>query len=153
MAAKKYNRNGFEYYCERFFYDYTWYFKPKGCAYGVECPSIDFGKVKKNNVEEFLNDAEKAHLYYKETLHRLGDVAAAEKNVEFALAAVERTKSPDYDPGGSTNNPGRVARAMREPREQLEAANSRLETALRVSRIMADGNVGTISGGGDKILQ
>lgn len=144
MALKQHTLNGFTFFCEKSSYagtwHHTWYFKPTNCRLKIECPSVDFSKVRKADVDLFLKDSAGASAYYNKVILRLADVDAAQKRIDRAKLAVELTKSSDYDPGGSANNPAKVKRAMTEPRENLRRAEDELESALRVQKILAEGN-------------
>lgn len=144
MAATEYTLNGFTYWQQRYFvngfWGADWYFRPVGAEIDVHYLRHSASKTLRVGVETFLSDAAAAVEYYESALARLGDVAAAEANLENAKARHARAQVPDYDPGGNTNNPGRVARVMREDARAVPDAAARLAEARHVAEIIALGN-------------
>ena len=137
--------NGFTYWQQRYLVNGSWaadwYFRPVGAELDVHYLRPSASKTLKVGVETFLADAAAAMEYYQSALARRGDVAAADANLENAKARYARSQEPDYDPGGNTNNPGKVARVMREDGRAVPDAEARLADARRVAAIIANGNL------------
>lgn len=100
--------NGFEYYSENNWGSWTWFFKPTGGPFftSAEGPKAKF--------IAFLGNPEKAIAVYQQRLWSAMDVEEAVTELARAKSFHESVSSPDWDPGGNTNNPGKVARAIRE---------------------------------------
>ena len=139
MATKKIHiKYGFEYRCERFSvadgWVISWYFRPVGAPFETHFRGVD-GKALKADLETLLAAPNRAMAYYREDIVRQGDVAAAEARLKDAERRYEQLNAPDYDPGGSTNNPGRVVRALGEVKDSgptVERAKVALDHAKRV---------------------
>lgn len=143
MTAKLHERAGFTYKGERYFYRnwvWTWHFRPVACELFVEYRRPDGLKTQKADIELFLDQGGEAMTYYEETLARQGDVLAAERALASAIAQYERTQQSDYDPGGSANNPGKVARILEANGRLVPDAEARLAHAIATAKILATGN-------------
>jgi hypothetical protein len=144
LAAKEYTHNGFTYWRRQYTLNGSWaadwFYRPAGADLDVQYFRPDGRKTLKADVEAFLAGASEANEHYQVTLARRGDVAGAEEELERAKARYEHSKSPDYDPGGNTNNPGKVARIIREDANVVPFAEARLADARRVAELMARGN-------------
>lgn len=78
--------------------------------------------------------------YYLARRQQAQDVEAAIAQLADAEAFHARVTRPDYDPGGNTNNPGKVARAAQEAgqsKAKLEAANQRIQDATHLRQLFA----------------
>lgn len=144
MVAKLHERGGFNYKGERHFFNgrwlWTWYFRPAGCELFVQYYLLGGVKVRKADVEAFIDQEERATQYYEETLAKQGDVAAATDALAVAKAQYERTRLPDYDPGGSANNPGKVSRIIEANFRLVPDAEAKLERAQKIAAVLAVGN-------------
>lgn len=144
MVAKLHERGGFNYKGERRFFDgrwlWTWYFRPAGCELFVQYHLLGGVKTRKADVEFFIDQGETATSYYEETLAKQGDVAAAKDALAVAKAQYERTRQPDYDPGGRTNNPGKVSRVIKANFRLVPDAEARLQYAQKIAAVLGIGN-------------
>lgn len=144
MAAKLHKRGGFNYKGERYFFDgrwvWTWYFRPVGCELFVQYHRPGEVHTRKADVEAFIDQGKDATRYYEDTLAHQGDVAAAMEALAAAKAQYARTRLPDYDPGGSANNPGKVSRVMNANFRLVPDAEARLEHAQKIAEVLGAGN-------------
>lgn len=134
-------RTHFEYYGEQIGFDWAWYFRPVGAPLFVQAPG-----AKKADVLELLDKPASAVAQYERGLARMTDVEAAKAELARAEAFHEKVKAPDWDPGGNTNNPDKVARALKEAADSgaaVERAKQKVDivtrTATRVSSTPFDG--------------
>lgn len=140
--------NGFEFHKETMSlggsFRHFWHFRPIGSRHWVNYMAPLKSKTLKADLLALLNDEGKAAGYHRATLERQADVRMAETALKQAQAFHERVKSPDWDPGGNTNNPQRVKRAMEEAAGSAQAiidAERALERA-RALRAELDGGKG-----------
>lgn len=130
-SKSKTTTNGFEYQSENVFGHWSWYFRPTGGpTLFISAPG------PKTAFLDFLAATEQAMAFYQERLAKTADVAAAQSRVERLEAALLATKSPSWDPGGSTNNPGKVERALRSAAglpAEIESAKREVDLARRLS--------------------
>ena len=134
-------KNGFEYKCERSFYGswvVHWFFRPLGMEIFInyQCDKI---KTLKKDLEELLTCQDKAEEYYNNTLNRLSDVNAAQKNLKVAENYFEKVNSPDFDLRG--NNPNKEVRARGDAKQRLAGARDRLQKAIEYSRILGNSDI------------
>ena len=118
--------NGFEYYSENNWGHWSWFFKPIGG------PFYTSGEGPKAKFLAFLGKPEDAMAAYQRKLRTAVDVEAAVRELSRAKAFHASVNNPDWDPGGTTNNPGKVARALRDAAasgESLAAAERAVATA------------------------
>lgn len=131
--------NGFEFQKETFLlggsFRHCWYFRPVGSKHWVNYMAPLKTKTLKAELLAFLGDASKAAAYHRASLDRQADVSAAELALRQATAFHARVNSPEWDPGGNTNNPGRVARALNEAAGSAQAILD-AERALERSRAL-----------------
>ena len=141
--GKTYLRSGIEYQGEKLFlaggWQWTWKFRPAGCELFVTYDTPEGSTTRKIDLETMIDDG-RAQSVYDATLGRRGDVAAAEARLALAQERFARTLDPESDPGGSSNNHGKVARVMREDREGVPSAERALADARYVAVILASGN-------------
>ena len=141
--GKSYLRSGIEYQGEKFFsggaWQWTWKFRPAGRELFVTYDKPEGITTRKIALESMIDEG-RAQSVYDATLERRGDVAAAEVRLALAQERFARTLDPEYDPGGSSNNPEKVARIMREDREAVPSAERSLADARYVAEIVASGN-------------
>jgi len=144
VAAKLYERGEFNYKGERNYFAgrwvWTWYFRPVSCELFVEYHRPDGVNTRKADVEAFVDQGAAATQYYNQTLAQQGDVEVAKVGLEAARAQYARTRMPDYDPGGSANNPGKVSRVMSADSRLVPNAEARLQNAQRIAAVLATGN-------------
>lgn len=144
MPAKIYEKGGFNYKGERYFIDghwfWTWHFRPANSLLFVQYNQINNLKVRKADIEAFINERQDALEYYDKKIAEQADVPAAEEALIAARSQYERTLLPDYDPGGNTNNPGKVARVISTNSRLIPDAEARLEHAKKIAAILIAGN-------------
>lgn len=120
---------GFEYYSENIFGHWHWSYRPTGAQWFTSAPG------PKDAFLALLAKPAEALDYYLVRQQRAQDVEAAMAQLAEAEAFHAHVSSPDYDPGGNTNNPGKVARASREAgqsRSKIEEARLRVLAATRL---------------------
>lgn len=141
--GKTYLRSGIEYQGESFFLGgnrlWTWKFRPEGRELFVTYDKPDGITTRKIDLETMIDEG-CAQTLYDAALAKRGDIAAAEARLALARERFARMMDPEYDPGGSSNNPGKVARVMRQDREAVPAAERALADARYVAEIVASGN-------------
>ncbi|WP_175212911.1 hypothetical protein [Achromobacter aegrifaciens] len=143
MAAKLHERAGFNYKGKRYFHRrwaWIWHFRPVTCELFVEYHRPGGLKMRKADIELFLSQNGQAITYYEENLSRQGDVRVAKQALAFARAQYERRQQPNCDPGGSTNNSGKVARILDANSKLVPDAEARLARAIATADILATGN-------------
>ena len=136
-------RNGFEFYCEQFWEFVTWYFRPEGAEVWVVYSDPLQIRTTRKEGDALLADPERAKAEYQRRVERMANVEAAEQHLAELERQRARTQDPSWDPGGRTNNPGKVARALKRASElpsRIEAAKRAIEEAKRIRAILAAGN-------------
>lgn len=97
-------------------------------------------KTRKADLLEHLSRPAEALNYYLKELARRADVTAAERHLQDLITEQRRYHQMDWDPGGSTNNPDRVSRALQRaasmPKE-IEAAEHAIKAAQELSAQLA----------------
>ncbi|MDO8416382.1 MAG: hypothetical protein Q7S87_09245 [Agitococcus sp.] len=125
--SKKYIKNGFTFYSDNTVGRWYWFF----------CPIDETIEVRyKGNRGELLfllDSPEEALTYYLKKLDAMVDVAKAEELLLQAEQYHQSMHDPSFDPGGSTNNPGAVARAHQEA-GQSHTSIARARRSLLVAK-------------------
>lgn len=97
-------------------------------------------RVVKATMEALCADPVKAAKTYWDVFARLADVAGAEGALSRAHALHEQVNQPDFDLGGSVNNPERVSREMHNANgsgERIKSAQSDLAKAREMTGYLA----------------
>lgn len=152
MNPKLHIRNGFEYHCIKFSvldgsgFAVAWYFRPVGEKYWqhhvlrLDQRTGRSMRVVKATMEALCADPVKAAKTYWCVFARLADAAGAEGALSRAHALHEQVNQPDFDPGGSANNPERVSREMHNANgsgERIKSAQSDLAKAREMTEYLA----------------
>ncbi|WP_257455409.1 hypothetical protein [Archangium lipolyticum] len=142
-AQKIHTKNGFEYRCDRWWEEVTWYFRPTDRELWAHCSLSATRRTLKEDVEKLLADPKQALENYDRDIARSADVAEAEKHLERCKQAHEYYQSDAFDPGGRRNNPGAVRRDLARAADSGDAikrAEQALESAKRIRAILEAGN-------------
>lgn len=126
------SHNGFEFYSENIFGNWHWSFRPVGTAWFTSAPG------PKDKFMALLAKPEEALDYYLVRRRMAQDVETAKAQLVDAEAFHARVSSPNYDPGGNTNNPGKVARASQEASQskaKIDAAHQRIKDATHLRQL------------------
>lgn len=137
---KIHQKNGFEYGCERYLTDVTWYFRPIGFKAFLQYCTHENGlrRTLKADMEALLNTPESAKKYYDEKLLRDSNVEEAAEEFERAKSAYEVTQAPGWEDNFRGNNPGKIGRREADLRSAMEGAKARLDHAKKL-RALIDG--------------
>lgn len=128
--SKLHTKNGFEYKCNSRNlggWIVEWEFRPVNEEIFItyHCQN---SKTIKADMEELLLSPAVAMQHYRDTLEKISDVPAAERELKAAQTQCFNAHSPDFDI--RSNNPNKEARAKKRIDGRLLIAESRLKTAL-----------------------
>jgi len=140
---KIHTMNGFEYYCERYWENVTWHFRPTDRELWATCSLIAMKQTLKADVEKLLATPQEALEYYDQRLALLANLEEAENRLQKCKRAREHYKSDAFDPGGRRNNPGAVRRDLARAADsdnEVTRAEEALKEAKRVRAILEAGN-------------
>ena len=127
------SKNGFEYYGEQMFCTWYWWYRPIGAKTSINLPG------SKAKMEAHLNAPMLALNHFQASLDEIADVAGAQARLTRAQAYNAAVSSPEWDPGGRTNNPGKVARALQaasHSKDGISTANHSLERAIAMRELL-----------------
>lgn len=127
--------NQFEFYSERLSANaWLWYYRPVGA------PVFTTSTVaNRKALTELLADPDKAAKEYVRSLSSQANVAAAQAALDEASIFKKKSSQPDWDPGGSTNNIGKVKRELDRARNidfEIRMKTGNLERAKELSELL-----------------
>lgn len=143
--GKVQQRQGFEFYCVRWWEQVTWYLRPVGAELWVRFINEEFGgRTRRTELLKLLAEPDKANAYYARQVTRLADVEAAEKELAHAERMHVHYQSDNFDPGGGRrSNPGAVTRDLRSAADSanvVERAKEAVDAAKKAREILRTGN-------------
>lgn len=110
----------------------TWLYRPVGTRNWVQYQEVGKLRTLKADLVRFLANRAQAVAHHEAKVRSAADVEAATRALERAIAFDAQVSAPGWDPGGLTNNPGKVQRALRDAaasKDAIKAAETALERA------------------------
>lgn len=127
--------NNFEFYSDRLSATlWLWYFRPVGAPVFVSNQSVN-----RKSLLALLSTPSAAIDEYTCRLTAQANVPAAQAALSEAVTFKKKSSQPDWDPGGTTNNLGKVKRELDRARDidfELHVKETRLQRAQELTALL-----------------